>query len=108
MESSRSKGISGGLSTCGGKDLKMETSARDRKRDSARKKSEFSVYSQKAVRATERLQRVKPVVIQKSTCSGKDNGPYGPIGQQRAVGQKSCAAQVKNATNQKKNILNDS
>jgi hypothetical protein len=33
----------------------METSARDRKRDSARKKSEFSVYSQKAVRAKENL-----------------------------------------------------
>jgi hypothetical protein len=30
-----------------------ESSARDRKRNSARKKSEFSVYSQKAVRATE-------------------------------------------------------
>ena len=32
---------------------KMEDSARDRKRNSARKKSEFSIYSQKAVRATE-------------------------------------------------------
>ena len=42
-----------GLSTCGGKELKMEDSARDRKRNSARKKSDFSVYSQKAVRATE-------------------------------------------------------
>jgi hypothetical protein len=31
----------------------MEESARERKRNSARKKSEFSVYSQKAVRATE-------------------------------------------------------
>jgi len=31
----------------------MEESSRDRKRNSARKKSEFSVYSQKAVRATE-------------------------------------------------------
>ena len=31
----------------------MEESARDRKRNSARKKSEFSVYSQKAVRAME-------------------------------------------------------
>jgi hypothetical protein len=31
----------------------MEESARDRKRNSARKKSEFSVYSQKTVRATE-------------------------------------------------------
>ena len=78
----------------------METE-RSRKRDSARKKSEFSVYSQKAVRAKECLQRAKPVVVQKSTCSEF-------IGQQRAVGQKSCAAQVKNATNQKKNILNDS
>jgi len=55
----------------------MESSARDRKRDSARKKSEFSVYSQKAVRAKERVQRAKAVVVQKSngslsTCSGKD------------------------------------
>ena len=33
----------------------MEDSARDRKRNSARKKSEFSVYSQKAVRAKENL-----------------------------------------------------
>jgi len=33
---------------------KMEESARDRKRNSARKKSEFSVYSQKAVRAKEK------------------------------------------------------
>lgn len=31
----------------------MEESARDRKRNSARKKSEFSIYSQKTVRATE-------------------------------------------------------
>jgi hypothetical protein len=31
----------------------MEESSRERKRNSARKKSEFSVYSQKAVRATE-------------------------------------------------------
>jgi hypothetical protein len=31
----------------------MEDSARDRKRNSARKKSDFYVYSQKAVRATE-------------------------------------------------------
>jgi hypothetical protein len=59
MESSRSKGNPGGLSTCGGKDLKMETSARDRKRDSARKKSEFSVYSQKAVRAKENMSVVQ-------------------------------------------------
>jgi len=79
----------------------METE-RSRKRDSARKKSEFSVYSQKAVRAKECLQRASPVVVQKSNGSGRDNGPYGPIG------QKSCAAQVKNATNHKKNILNDS
>jgi hypothetical protein len=33
----------------------MEDSARDRKRNSARKKSEFSVYSQKAVRAKENM-----------------------------------------------------
>jgi hypothetical protein len=52
----------------------MEESARDRKRNSARKKSEFSMYSQKAVRAKE---------------------------QQRAVGQNTCAAQAKNATKQK-------
>jgi len=32
---------------------KMEESARERKRNSSRKKSEFSVYSQKTVRATE-------------------------------------------------------
>jgi hypothetical protein len=75
----------------------METE-RSRKRDSARKKSEFSVYSQKAVRAKERPQRAKPVVVQKSTCSGRDNGPYGPIG------QKSCVVQVKNATNQKTHL----
>jgi hypothetical protein len=98
MESSRSKGISGGLSTCGGKDLKMETE-RSRKRDSAHKKSDFSVYSQKAVRAKERLQRVKPVVIQKSNDNGKDNGPYGTIG------QKSCVVKVKNAMKQKDHLL---
>jgi hypothetical protein len=80
----------------------MEESARDRKRNSARKKSEFSVYSQKAVRAKERPQRAKPVVVQKSTCSGKDNGPVGPIGQQRAVGLKTCIAQVKSETKQTK------
>jgi len=57
-----------------------ESSARDRKRNSARKKSEFSVYSQKAVRATE-LRWAKE--------------------QQHAVGQKSCAAQGKKATKQK-------
>jgi hypothetical protein len=79
----------------------METSARDRKRDSARKKSEFSVYSQKAVRAKECVQRAKPVVVQKfngslSTCSGKDNGPYGPIG------QKSCAVRAKNTPKETK------
>ena len=67
----------------------MESSARDRKRDSARKKSEFSVYSQKAVRAKERVQRAKPVVVQ------NDNGPYGPIG------QKSCAARLRDAEKQK-------
>ena len=37
----------------------METSARDRKRVSARKKSDFSVYSQKAVRAKENMSVVK-------------------------------------------------
>jgi hypothetical protein len=57
----------------------MEESARDRKRNSARKKSEFSVYSQKAVRAKEQQRAV---------------------GQQRA-GVKTCPAQVKNATKQK-------
>ena len=76
----------------------MESSARDRKRDSARKKSEFSVYSQKAVRAKERVQRAKPVVVQ------NDNGPYGPIGQQHAVGQKSCAARLKDATKSKEQL----
>ena len=70
----------------------MESSARDRKRDSARKKSDFSVYSQKAVRAKERVQRAKPVVVQ------KDNGL---IGQQHAVGQKSCAARLRDAEKQK-------
>ena len=115
MESSHSKAQvakrlvcqTGELSTCGGKDLKMETSARDRKRDSARKKSEFSVYSQKAVRAKEqqhavgqKVQRAKPVVVQKSN----DNGPYGPIGQQRAVGQKLCAARLKDAAKQKEQL----
>ena len=72
----------------------MESSARDRKRDSARKKSEFSVYSQKAVRAKENLQRAKPVVVQKSN----DNGPYGPIG------QNSCAVQVKNTAKTKEQL----
>jgi hypothetical protein len=66
----------------------MEESSRDRKRNSARKKSEFSVYSQKAVRAKELLQRAKPVVVQKSN----DNA---------FIGQKICPVQVKNATNQK-------
>lgn len=80
----------------------MEDSARDRKRNSARKKSEFSVYSQKAVRAKERVQRAKPVVVQKS--SGKDNGPYGPIGQQRAVGQNLCAARLKQSENKKEHL----
>ncbi len=37
----------------------METSARSRKRDSAHKKSDFSVYSQKAVRAKENMSVVK-------------------------------------------------
>ena len=66
----------------------MEESARDRKRNSARKKSEFSVYSQKAVRAKERLQRAKPVVVH-------DN---------EFIGQNMCAAQVKNATKQKEHL----
>lgn len=66
----------------------MESSARDRKRDSARKKSEFSVYSQKAVRAKERLQRAKPVVVQKS-----NNNEF--------IGQNLCVAKVKEATKQK-------
>ena len=75
----------------------METE-RSRKRDSARKKSEFSVYSQKAVRAKERVQRAKPVVVQKfngslSTCSGKDNG---------IIGQKSCAVRAKNTPKETK------
>jgi hypothetical protein len=56
----------------------MESSARDRKRDSARKKSEFSVYSQKAVRAKE---------------------------QQHAVGQKSCAARLKQPEDKKNHLL---
>jgi len=50
---------------------------RQRKRDSARKKSDFSVYSQKAVRATE---------------------------QQHAVGQKSSVVKVKNAMEQKPHL----
>ena len=74
---------------------KMEDSARDRKRDSARKKSDFSVYSQKAVRAKERVQRAKPVVVQ------KDNGL---IGQQHAVGQKSCAARLKQSEDKKEQL----
>ena len=47
----------------------MEDSARSRKRDSARKKSEFSVYSQKAVRAKENLcaARLKDAAKQKET-----------------------------------------
>jgi len=68
----------------------METE-RSRKRDSARKKSEFSVYSQKAVRAKENLQRAKPVVVQKSS----DNGPYGPIG------KNLCVAKVKQQKDKK-------
>ena len=55
----------------------MEESARDRKRNSARKKSEFSVYSQKAVRAKE---------------------------QQHAVGQKSCDAQAKKQGDKKNHL----
>jgi hypothetical protein len=54
-----------------------ESSARDRKRKSARKKSEFSVYSQKAVRAKE---------------------------QQRAVGQNLCAARLRQPENKKTHI----
>ena len=69
----------------------METE-RSRKRDSAHKKSDFSVYSQKAVRAKERLQRAKPVVVQKSN----DNGP---------IGQKSCAARLKQPEDKKKHLL---
>jgi len=61
----------------------MEESSRDRKRNSARKKSEFSVYSQKAVRATE-LRWTKE--------------------QQHAVGQNTCVAKVKNATKSKKQL----
>jgi hypothetical protein len=72
----------------------MESSARDRKRDSARKKSEFSIYSQKAVRAKENLQRAKPVVVQKSS----DNGPYGPIG------QNLCAIRLKDAAKTKEQL----
>jgi len=53
-------------------------SARDRKRNSARKKSEFSVYSQKAVRVKE---------------------------QQHAVGQNLCAARLKQPEDKKKHIL---
>jgi hypothetical protein len=59
----------------------METD-RVRKRDSARKKSDFSVYSQKAVRVKERLQRAKPVVVQ----------------------QKSSVVKVKNAMEQKPHL----
>ena len=66
----------------------METE-RSRKRDSARKKSDFSVYSQKAVRSKERLQRASPVVVQD---------------QQHTVGQKSCVVKVKNATKQKPHL----
>lgn len=69
----------------------MESSARDRKRDSARKKSEFSVYSQKAVRAKENLQRAKPVVVQKSS----DN---------EFIGQNLCAARLKQADNKKEQL----
>lgn len=68
----------------------METE-RSRKRDSAHKKSDFSVYSQKAVRAKERLQRASPVVVQKSN----DN---------ESIGQKSSVVKVKNATKQKPHL----
>ena len=50
---------------------------RQRKRDSARKKSEFSVYSQKAVRAKE---------------------------QQRAVGQNMSVARLKQSENKKEQL----
>jgi hypothetical protein len=69
----------------------METE-RSRKRNSARKKSEFSVYSQKAVRAKERLQRAKPVVVQKSN----DN---------EFIGQKSSAARLKQPEDKKNHLL---
>jgi hypothetical protein len=69
----------------------MESSARDRKRDSARKKSEFSVYSQKAVRAKENLQRAKPVVVQKSS----DN---------EFIGKNLCAARLKDAAKTKEQL----
>ena len=50
----------------------MEESSRDRKRNSARKKSEFSVYSQKAVRATElRWTKEKCVVQVKNATKSK-------------------------------------
>jgi hypothetical protein len=49
----------------------MEESARDRKRDSARKKSEFSVYSKKAVRAKEKcVAQVKSATKPKKTKNG--------------------------------------
>ena len=53
----------------------METSARDRKRDSARKKSEFSVYSQKAVRAKENMSvvQVKNATNQKTHLKTKND-----------------------------------
>jgi hypothetical protein len=54
-----------------------EMDDRERKRNSARKKSEFSVYSQKAVRSKE---------------------------QQRAVGQNLCAARLKDAKKQKEQL----
>jgi hypothetical protein len=70
----------------------MEESARGRKRDSARKKSEFSVYSQKAVRAKEqqravgqKVQRAKPFVVH-------DNG---------FSGQNLCVAKVKDKKDKK-------
>lgn len=69
----------------------MESSARDRKRDSARKKSEFSVYSQKAVRAKENIQRASPVVVQKSN-------------DKQFIGQNTCVVKVKNAMKQKEHL----
>ena len=61
----------------------MEESARERKRNSARKKSEFSVYSKKAVRVTE-FRWAKE--------------------QQHAVGQNMCPAKVKKPGDKKNHI----
>lgn len=53
---------------------------RERKRDSARKKREYSIYSQKAVRAKE---------------------VHWTKEQQRAVGQNKCLAQAKGSSDKK-------